>query len=149
MVHLQAGAAAPWEGLYLDFTDASRRPGRTGNSGSASDYGPRFQPTRRDDSTLWKGPDLRKADLGGPLQARPPRMAYRRSVECLAAYYVITDGQILSVWDFQGAIAPDREVLRVDPGELDEKFNDLYSRLNPQAAAVARKAKVSRLTEAQ
>jgi hypothetical protein len=58
-------------------------------------------------------------------------MAYRRSVECLAGYYVITDGQILSVWDFQGAIAPDREVLRVDPGELDEKFNDLYSRLNP------------------
>jgi hypothetical protein len=63
------------------------------------------------------------------------------------AYYVITDGKIVSVWDFQGAIAPDREVLRVNQGELAASFGDLYSRLNPQAAAAARRAKVSRLEE--
>ena len=34
-------------------------------------------------------------------------------------------------------------------GELAESFNDLYSRLNPRAAAVARQAKVSRLEEAR
>ena len=63
------------------------------------------------------------------------------------AYYVITDGRIVSVWDFQGAIAPDREVLRVSQAELAESFDDLYSRLNPRAAAAARQAKVSRLGE--
>jgi hypothetical protein len=61
------------------------------------------------------------------------------------AYYVITDGQMVSVWDFQGAIAPDREVLRLHRSELAESFKDLYSRLNPRAAAAARQAKVSRL----
>jgi hypothetical protein len=75
--------------------------------------------------------------------------AHSYALWVIPAYYVITDGQILSVWDFQGAIAPDREVLRIRRGELAENFNDLYSRLNPQAAAVARKAKVSRLEEAR
>ena len=48
------------------------------------------------------------------------------------AYYVITDGRIVSVWDFQGAIAPDIEVLRVSQAELAERFDDLYARLNPR-----------------
>jgi hypothetical protein len=65
------------------------------------------------------------------------------------AYYVVTDGKIVSVWDFQGAIAPDREVLRVSQAELTGSFDDLYSRLNPQAAAAAWQAKVSRLKEAR
>jgi hypothetical protein len=75
--------------------------------------------------------------------------AHSYALWVIPAYYVITDGQILSVWDFQGAIAPDREVLRVGRGGLAGNFSDLYSRLNPQAAAVARKAKVSRLEEAK
>lgn len=62
----------------------------------------------------------------------------------LPAYYVITDGRVVSVWDFQGAIAPDREVLRVGQEELAGSFDDLYSRLNPRGAA-ARHAKGSRL----
>jgi hypothetical protein len=63
------------------------------------------------------------------------------------AYYVVTDGKVVSVWDFQGAIAPDREVLRVSQAELRGSFDDLYSRLNPGAAAAAWQAKVSRLKE--
>ena len=65
------------------------------------------------------------------------------------AYYVITDGRIVSVWDFQGAIAPDRELLRVSQADLAKSFGDLYSRLNPRAAAAARQAKISRLTESR
>lgn len=65
----------------------------------------------------------------------------------IPAYYVITDGRIVSLWDFQGAIAPDREVLRVSQAELAGSFNDLYSRLNPTAAAAARQAKAGRLGE--
>jgi hypothetical protein len=63
----------------------------------------------------------------------------------LPAYYVITDAQTLSVWDFQGAIAPDLEVLTVEQAELDERFEDLYARLSPGAAAVARQNEISRL----
>jgi hypothetical protein len=53
------------------------------------------------------------------------------------AYYVITDGRTVSLWDFQGAIAPDRELLRVPQAELAENFSDLYSRLNPEAGAAS------------
>jgi hypothetical protein len=73
--------------------------------------------------------------------------AHSYALWVIPAYYVITDGQIVSVWDFQGAIAPDREVLRVGPGGLAECFDDLYSRLNPQAASAARRAKVTRLEQ--
>ena len=73
--------------------------------------------------------------------------AHSYALWVVPAYYVITDGRIVSVWDFQGAIAPDREALRVSQAELAGCFDDLYSRLNPQAAAAARQAKVRRLTE--
>jgi hypothetical protein len=72
--------------------------------------------------------------------------AHSYALWVIPAYYVITDGRIVSVWDFQGAIAPDREVLRVNQTELAERFDDLYSRLNPRAAAAARQAKITRLT---
>jgi hypothetical protein len=73
--------------------------------------------------------------------------AHSYALWVVPAYYVITDGRIVSVWDFQGAVAPDREVLRVNQDELAGSFDDLYSRLNPRAAAAARQAKISRLTE--
>jgi hypothetical protein len=60
-----------------------------------------------------------------------PASAISCSILSRPAYYVIADGHVMSVWDFQGAIAPDREVLRLHRGELAESFNDLYSRLNP------------------
>lgn len=63
----------------------------------------------------------------------------------LPAYYVITDARTVSVWDFQGAIAPDIEVLSLQQTELAERFDDLYARLNPQAAAAARQSKIDRL----
>jgi hypothetical protein len=71
--------------------------------------------------------------------------AHSYALWVVPAYYVITDGRVVSVWDFQGAIAPDREVLTVSQGEIAGRFDDLYSRLNPQAAAVARRAKITRL----
>jgi hypothetical protein len=73
--------------------------------------------------------------------------AHSYALWVIPAYYVITDGRIVSVWDFQGAVAPDRELPRVSQGELAGSFDDLYSRLNPRAAAAARQAKVSRLGE--
>jgi hypothetical protein len=63
----------------------------------------------------------------------------------LPAYYVITDADTVSVWDFQGAIAPDLDVLTVKQAELEDRFDDLYARLNPATAAAARQNKISRL----
>jgi hypothetical protein len=71
--------------------------------------------------------------------------AHSYALWVIPAYYVITDGRIVSVWDFQGAIAPDREVLRVNQAELAGCFGELYSRLNHEAAVAARRAKISRL----
>lgn len=67
----------------------------------------------------------------------------------LPAYYVITDAATVSVWDFQGAIAPDLEVLTVKQAELGDKFHDLYDRLNPEAAAAARQSKIGDLKAAR
>ena len=39
--------------------------------------------------------------------------AHSYALWVIPAYYVITDGKVVSVWDFQGAVAPDRELLRV------------------------------------
>ena len=58
------------------------------------------------------------------------------------AYYVITDGRIVSVWDFQGAVAPDIEVLKLTQADLAGQFGDLCSRLNPEAAKAARQSKI-------
>ena len=63
----------------------------------------------------------------------------------LPAYYVITDARTVSVWDFQGAIAPDIEVLRVDQAGLEYRFDDLYARLNPEVASLTRQNKIGRL----
>jgi hypothetical protein len=62
------------------------------------------------------------------------------------AYYVITDAQNVGVWDYQGAIAPDIKVLEVKQADLADRFDDLYSYLNPGAAMETRQKKITRLT---
>jgi Type I restriction enzyme R protein N terminus (HSDR_N) len=62
------------------------------------------------------------------------------------AYYVITNAESVGVWDYQGAIAPDRKVLEVKQAELADSFDDLYAHLNPAAASATRQKKIARLT---
>jgi hypothetical protein len=54
----------------------------------------------------------------------------------------------VSVWDFQCAVLPDRELLRVRQGELAGSFDDLYSRLNPRATAACH-GEIGRLEKPQ
>jgi hypothetical protein len=63
----------------------------------------------------------------------------------LACYHVITDAEIVCVWDFQGAVAPDLEVLNAKQPELEDEFDGLYARLNPGAAAAEPQDKIGRL----
>ena len=88
---------------------------------------------------------VQAADQGRERAQAAAGQARSYALWVIPAYYVITDARIVSVWDFQGAIAPDRELLRVSQADLAGSFGDLYSRLNPRAAAAARQAKISRL----
>jgi Type I restriction enzyme R protein N terminus (HSDR_N) len=61
------------------------------------------------------------------------------------SYYVITNGDALIVYNYQGGAVPDVKVLEIERKELRERFDELYSILNPKAAAEARKQKEARL----
>ena len=89
---------------------------------------------------------VQAADQGreGTAWRRSPRCAATPCGSSLPTTSSPTAGSV-SVWDFQGAIAPDSEVLRVSQDELAGSFDDLYSRLNPRATAAARRAKGTRL----
>lgn len=57
------------------------------------------------------------------------------------SYYVITNGDTLIVYNYQGGAVPDVKVLEIKRWELRDRFDDLYSILNPTAAAEARRLK--------
>jgi hypothetical protein len=62
------------------------------------------------------------------------------------AYYVTTNGDMLTVYSYQGGAVPDVKVLELKRADLRERFDDLYRVLNPRAAAEARRDKIARLT---
>ncbi len=61
------------------------------------------------------------------------------------AYYVVTDGDHLTAWNYQGGAVPDVRVCEVRRAALREKFDDLYAVLNPEAALATRQQKIARL----
>jgi Type I restriction enzyme R protein N terminus (HSDR_N) len=61
------------------------------------------------------------------------------------AYYVITNGEVIVVYNYQGGAVPDVKVLDIRRSSLREQFDNLYSVLNPKAANEARQAKLDRL----
>lgn len=61
------------------------------------------------------------------------------------AYYVITNGDVLVVYNYQGGAVPDVKVLEINRSDLRDRFDELYSVLNPRAAAEARQQKEARL----
>jgi hypothetical protein len=61
------------------------------------------------------------------------------------AYYVITNGDVVIVYNYQGGAVPDVKVLEIKRSELRERFDDLYQALNPSAAMEARRQKELKL----
>jgi hypothetical protein len=61
------------------------------------------------------------------------------------AYYVITNGEVLIVYNYQGGAVPDVKVLEMERSELLQRFDELYGILNPAAATEARRQKEARL----
>ena len=62
------------------------------------------------------------------------------------AYYVSTNGEVLTVYNYQGGAVPDVKVLEVRRSVLRERFDELYRVLNPEAVAEARWDKIAKLT---
>ena len=65
------------------------------------------------------------------------------------AYYVVTDGDYLTVWNYQGGAVPDVRACEARRTTLREKFDDLYAVLNPQAALATRQQKIKLLAGSQ
>jgi hypothetical protein len=63
------------------------------------------------------------------------------------AYYVVTNGDGLTVYNYQGGAVPDVKVLEVKRADLRDQFDDLYRVLNPAAASEARRDKIAKLTQ--
>ena len=62
------------------------------------------------------------------------------------AYYVTTNGDMLTVYNYQGGAIPDVKVLEVKRADLRERFDELYKVLNPLAVGEARWDKIAKLT---
>jgi Type I restriction enzyme R protein N terminus (HSDR_N) len=65
------------------------------------------------------------------------------------AYYVVTDGDYLTVWNYQGGAVPDVRVCEARRTALRETFDDLYAVLNPAATLATRRQKIERLSSSQ
>jgi hypothetical protein len=61
-------------------------------------------------------------------------------------YYVVTNGDLLSVWNYQGAI-PDVKVLEFKREELQERFDEIYRILNCETVTKAREEKIRKWSE--
>jgi hypothetical protein len=61
------------------------------------------------------------------------------------AYYVVTNGDLLAVWNYQGAV-PDVKMMEFKREELQDRFDELYRLLNRETVIEARRDKLARLT---
>jgi hypothetical protein len=62
------------------------------------------------------------------------------------AYYVITDSDFVAVYNYQDGAVPDVKVLEVKRPEIRERFDQMFSVLNPRAAKQTRIDKIARHT---
>ena len=62
---------------------------------------------------------------------------------------VVTDGDYLTVWNYQGGAVPDVRTCEARRAALHEKYDDLYGVLNPQAALATRQQKIKLLAGSQ
>jgi hypothetical protein len=59
------------------------------------------------------------------------------------AYYVVTDGDLLTVWNYQGAV-PDVKMMEFKRAELRERFDEFYRLLNRETVIRARAEKMAK-----
>jgi hypothetical protein len=63
-------------------------------------------------------------------------------------YYVVTNGDLFTVWNYQGPI-PDVKVLEFSRAELQDRFDELYSLLNRETVIETRLKRIEKWKEIQ
>jgi Type I restriction enzyme R protein N terminus (HSDR_N) len=61
-------------------------------------------------------------------------------------YYVVTNGDVLMVWNYQGPI-PDVMMLEFKRGDLKDRFDEVYRLLNCETVTKAREQKITEWTK--
>jgi hypothetical protein len=61
------------------------------------------------------------------------------------AYYVITNGEMITVWNYQGGPVRDVKVMDIKRAELEGRFDELYRTLSPEAALKAWQVKQEKI----
>jgi hypothetical protein len=61
------------------------------------------------------------------------------------AYYVITNGDVIVAYNYQGGAVPDVKALDIKRSELRDRFDELYRVLNPTVTRTTRQAKLEKL----
>lgn len=54
------------------------------------------------------------------------------------AFYIATDGDYLTVWHYRGGAEKDKKILEVQRSQIRERFDEMYSILNPHAVKKTR-----------
>ncbi|WP_300609664.1 hypothetical protein [Trebonia sp.] len=80
---------------------------------------------------------------------REPGQARSYAFWLKPAYYVITDGDHLAVWNYQGGAVLDLRVCEIRRGQLRAQFSSLNAILNPEAALAKRQQMIGRLAGSQ
>jgi type I site-specific restriction endonuclease len=63
-------------------------------------------------------------------------------------YYAVTNGDVFTLWNYQGAI-PDVKVLEFKRSEVQDRFDEIYRILNCETVAKAYNVKLKRWSELQ
>lgn len=62
------------------------------------------------------------------------------------AYYIVTNGDLLAVWNYQGAV-PDVKMMEFKREELRDRFDELYRLLNRETVIEVRVRRFARTAQ--
>jgi hypothetical protein len=88
--------------------------------------------------------EAKKSDKGISVEHISQAKSYAQ--ELLPAYYIVTNGQQLKIYQFNGMLAPDDCVMDFDRMALKEKWQDLYSYVSKEATLKRKEWLSSKLT---
>jgi hypothetical protein len=90
-----------------------------------------FKDSGREISNVLMVIEAKKYDKGITVDHISQVQSYAK--ELLPAYYVITNGDLIMVYQFNGLLAQDERVLEIHRSEIEERWNDLYGYICKEA----------------
>ncbi len=103
-----------------------------------------FKGSGRDEKDALLVIEAKKSDKGISVEHISQAKSYAQ--ELLPAYYIVTNGQQVKVYQFNGMLAPDDCVMDFDRMELKEKWQELYGYISKEATLKRKEWLSSKLT---